>query len=185
MNKKIIFFGVEDLKVAELVQDDSTGASYGSELLHLEGCQNLKISEITTEQELRGDNGIVDTRSKREGYEIEIAHGVMTLDQLKLMFGGEIVETFDAVDTTKIIKRRYIQRDSDKGKPFGLIGVAEEQKVILPKVVALNVDIPFQTSTHAVVNIKAKAFKRVFDGVMRIMDQNETTTAPALTDFDV
>lgn len=184
MEKKLINFGIDKLYIAKLTQDDELSYAYDS-LLRLEGVQDLKVTEIAEEYTLQGDNGTVDVVTKTTGFEVEIAHGVLTYDELKILKAGEVVETTDAT-SGDVTGRKYITKSSDKGDFFGLIGVVESSnsKIVLAKVKAISVEIPYSNLTHSVVNIKAKALKRENDNVMRIMEQEGTLTAADITDFD-
>lgn len=179
LEKRIINFGIDKVFIAKITADDELAATYGG-LVRLEGVQDLKITETSEEFELSGDNGTVDIISRNSGYEVEVSHGVLTLEELQLLQNGELIEDVDG-------NRKYVTKASDSGEYFGLIGVVENSntKVILAKVKAISIEIPYSNLTHSVVNIKAKALKRNFDGVMRVLTQDTISKVAAITDFDV
>lgn len=189
LQKKLINFGIDEVHVGALVEDSATARTYDNilGLLRLEGAQDLKITEVSSDYTLQGDNGTVDVRSITEGYEIELTYGAPTLEQAKLFKGATLVEQMDPVETTKVIKRTLTFKSTDQAGYLGLIGVVASSgiKVVLPKLKVISVEVPYSNLTHSVFTVKAKALKSDFDKVMQKMIQEDPAarTAPALTDF--
>jgi hypothetical protein len=181
LDDKIIFYGAEQLYIAEILEDTLTGTTYGP-LIWVEGVTTVNAEEQVETKDLPGDNGTIDTRSSTTNFDVELGVSVITHALLKTFKGGEIIETKDAEGN--VVKRRWIQRGNDSGKYFGAICVTGDgEKLILPKVKASVVKIQHQTNDYAAVTVTAKALKRQSDGAMRIMESDANAGAPNVADF--
>lgn len=189
LQKKLINFGIDEAHVASQTQDDATGRAYDEVLglIRLEGMQDLKITEVSSDYTLQGDNGTVDVRSITEGYEVELTYGAPTLEQAKIFKGAELVETKD-VGNVNVIKRELKFKGSDSAGYLGLIGVVNSSgmKIVLPKLKVISIEIPYSNLTHSVFTVKAKALKSDFDKVVQKLIQEDPAdmTAPSLADFE-
>jgi hypothetical protein len=81
-------FGARDLKVYPL-----TGESYPASGIDLPNYQKLTFAEAESFEELRGDDNLVAVHGKGPQVNWEIDGGGVSLDCVKAMYGGTIVET--------------------------------------------------------------------------------------------
>lgn len=181
--KKILHFGMDEGYIAKLTEANDGTFTY-DELVRVEGIQSLKATEVSNEYTLPGDNGTIDVRSQLEALEIEMTNGALTLENLKIMRNGTIVEEKTGEDVTS---RTYVTTVDDKPSYFGFIGVVKSSNsfIIIPKVKAINVDIPFANLSYAICTMKGKAIKRDKDGVMRLDKQLKEYRKPTIEDFKV
>ncbi len=93
--KETITIGIRDLKISQLIKDDTTGVEYG-EPIDVPGVKEVQINLIQDEKELTGDGVILDTYNKRKGYEVSFKNAQFTQKVLDLINGSTTTETGEA-----------------------------------------------------------------------------------------
>jgi len=98
--KDTITVGIRDLKISQLLKDDTTGVEYGAPI-DVPGVKEITISLIQDEKELTGDGVILDTYNKRKGYEVSFKNAQFNQNVLDLINGSTSTnDTSNKVITT-------------------------------------------------------------------------------------
>lgn len=90
--KATITVGIRDLKISPLLKDDVGGVEYGAPI-DIPGVKEVQISLIQDEKELTGDGVILDTYTKRKGYEVSFKNAQFTQEVLDIINGSTTVAT--------------------------------------------------------------------------------------------
>ena len=90
--KETITLGIRDLKISEVIKDDTTGVEYGAPL-DVPGVKEITITTIKDEKELTGDGVILDSYEKKKGYEVSFKNAQFSQAILDLINGTTTEET--------------------------------------------------------------------------------------------
>lgn len=104
-------YGLRDVKITAYTSDAATTLVGTS--TDLPNSRTFSFSEAEEFQELRGDDKLVTTRGKGAQVEWDLEAGGLSLEALKVMAGGAIVET----GTTPNQKKTYTKKATDS-RPF-------------------------------------------------------------------
>lgn len=85
--KDTITVGIRDLKISQLLKDDTTGVEYGAPV-DIPGVKEITITLIQDEKELTGDGVILDTYTKRKGYEVTFKNAQFNQNVLDIINGS-------------------------------------------------------------------------------------------------
>lgn len=90
--KDTITLGIRDLKISEVMKDDTTGVEYGAPL-DIPGVKEIIINTIKDEKELTGDGVILDSYEKKKGYEVSFKNAQFSQAVLDLINGTTSTES--------------------------------------------------------------------------------------------
>lgn len=107
-------FGLRDVKVRSLT-GDTPGTS-----VDLPNARTFSFSEAEDFEELRGDDGLVAVRGLGAAVDWELEGGGISLEAVKVMYGGNVAET----GTTPNIKKTYSKVSTDARPYFQAEGQA-------------------------------------------------------------
>lgn len=82
--------GLDDCKIFEVTADSASSYTCGS-AIDISGVKTLKLSLRVDEQELTGDNKILDIWSKVIGAEFELSFAKMDFSALAVILGADVV----------------------------------------------------------------------------------------------
>lgn len=91
-SKQTITVGIRDLKISPLVKDDETGVEYGAPV-DVPGVKEISITTITDEKELTGDGVILDTYTRKKGYDISFKNAQFSQKIMDIINGSTTTET--------------------------------------------------------------------------------------------
>ncbi len=113
-------FGLRDVK---LFAYDAAG-TLSATGVDLPGAQTFSFTVSQESEELRGDDGVIATRSRGKTLEWSTESGGLPFEAMQIMYGGEIT---DSGVTPGQVKTWSVQ-DVDNSKYFALIGQAINDK---------------------------------------------------------
>jgi hypothetical protein len=118
-------FGLRDVKIRPLT-GETAGAS-----IDLPNARTFSFSETESFEELRGDDGVVAVRGMGSSVDWNLEGGGISLDVVKAMYGGTIIETGTTPNQIKTFRkldidaRPYFQVEgqaiSDSGGDFHVL----------------------------------------------------------------
>lgn len=116
-----ILFSVHDLKIFPITDlgDASTDPTYGA-AVDVPGVSEVSLEETITEQTLRGDGRVIDSRSVLESLALSFTYGKLDPDVLAVLDGGTVSQNVGG-DTT-----RYIRDMSSLVPYFGFAALVSE-----------------------------------------------------------
>lgn len=112
-------FGLRDLKVYPL-----TGETYTTPGIDLPNNQKLTFAEAEQFVELRGDDALIAVHGKGPQVDWDVTAGGVSLDVVKVIYGGTIVETGVWANGTGTGVRKLTKRGTDNRPYFRLEGQA-------------------------------------------------------------
>jgi hypothetical protein len=168
--------GINDLKISELMVDDSTTLTYDTPV-DVPGITNLQVSPNFVEKELRGDETVLDKYSKLDSINWSISNVIMSLDALAVMIGGTVATS----GVTPAEKKTYTLLSSDLPKYFKMEGQSEysdagDVHVILFKCKASSVQYELRGEDYATVTASGTGIGTKKDKKIKEIVINEAVT---------
>jgi hypothetical protein len=178
-------YGLREIRLAPLTQDNSTGASYGA-LVRAYGAQEASINVVVSENELRGDDGVLEVDSTVSSCEWSFSNALISFETMKVLFGGTISDIVD--ETSAVIGKKYTISGAQTIPYFGLVALTEKEgslKAILHKAKCTGgLEFAFADEEYCVVSASGKAVFRQFDGKIFETRKYEATNPIAATDLE-
>lgn len=177
--KKITSYGLREVSVAGLTRDNDEGVEY-TELTRCWGAQESSVDVEVSEEELRGDDGVLEIDSNISSVDFSFSNAIMTFESLKNILGGAINDILD--ENNKKIGKKYSLTGGAELPYFGLVARTEKTgslKVILPKCKATGgVSFSFADEDYCIVEVDGAAVMREWDeGMMTLAKYDKTNQA--------
>lgn len=169
-------FGLRDVKVRPFTTGETTGAS-----VDLPNSRTFSFSEAEDFEELRGDDGVVAVRGLGASVDWELEGGGISFEAVKVMFGGNIIETGSTPNQIKT----YRKADTDTRPYFQVEGQAlsdsgGDYHVLLYRCRATGeLSGELADGSFWLTGASGRAIARSSDRRIYDLVQNETTTAIA------
>jgi hypothetical protein len=166
--KETKILGINDLKICVIAEDtdadyrlSSTGGN--AEIIDVKGIQTLSLTPTFVEKDLRGDEVILDRYTKLDSISWSFTNAIMSLDALKVLYGGDIVASGSGTDETQT----FTLRGLDLPKYFymeaqTLYSDAGDVHVVLYKCKASKVDYELKGEDYAVVSVSGMAIPTTY-----------------------
>jgi hypothetical protein len=172
--KESVILGIDDAKISEITQDDSSALTYGA-AVDVPGINSMKLSPSFTEKELRGDEQVLDQYSKLDFIDWSFENSVLSLDALAILIGGSV----SASGLTPNQAQTYKLKNTDLPKYFKLEGKADyadvgDVHVVLYKCKASSVEYNLVGEDYAKVSASGKAIGTKNNGDIKDLVFNET-----------
>lgn len=184
--KDTITLGIRDLKISEVMKDDSTGVEYGAPI-DVPGVKSIEITIIQDEKEQTGDGVILDTFIKKKGYEVSFKNAQLSQRIMDIINGSTTTES--GSDGEKV----YTTVDKSTNDPgyFALeftpersIGEKDYHRVLYK--CSGNYEEQYAEAEYTVCNFSGKGVARTFDkafGERRLHEKiTEITQIPVITE---
>lgn len=180
MTRESLVLGINNAKIAELTMDDSTELTY-DKFVNVPGITALSLTPEFDEKELRGDEKVLDHRTKLIAIEWSFENVMLSLDALAILEGGTVTTDGATPDETYT----YSVTDRDLPKYFKLQAKSDYTEVgdihiVLYKCKANEVEVTLEGEEYATVSASGKAIGTVNNGKVRDIIFNET--AKEITD---
>ena len=179
LSSQAIVLGIDDAKIFQLTQDDSSALSYAT-AVDVPGIQQVHLSPTFTEKGLKGDEKILDYYIKLDLIHWSFNSAKVSLDVLAILEGG----TTTSSGTTPNQVNTYSLNTSNTPKYFKLeakanytAGEAGDFHLRLYKCKANSVDIKYSTQDYAIVSASGIAIPTTNNGNIKDYIINETSTA--------
>jgi len=88
-DKETFVYGVQDCKIAALMDDSGMSPTYGS-AIDVPGIQEIEVSYNIESKELKGDDVVLDKRTTINSIGIDVTHAKISLDALGALLGGTV-----------------------------------------------------------------------------------------------
>jgi hypothetical protein len=182
--KKFSAYGLNQVSVASLLTDNETEVTYTAELTRCYAAQTSSVEVETTENSLRGDDGVVEISAIVSNVAFEIENAVLTFKQFEIIVGGTIE---DIMEEAVKVGETYTLAGGTNLPYFGLLALVESNsslKIILPKCKAVGgITFEFSDENYCVVSFSGSSIKRDFDGAMLKMKKYDAKSPLAVTDL--
>lgn len=96
-------YGIRDIKLTAYT--DTAGTTLSGSSVDLPNGRTLSFSETEDFEELRGDDKVVATRGKGAQVDWELEGGGISLEAVKIMYGGTVTETGTTPNQIKTFKK--------------------------------------------------------------------------------
>ena len=110
-------YGVRDCKIIPITADNEDGVTYG-EMIDIPGIQAIEFNPTFTEDELLGDDDVLDVYSKVTNWEFSLRYAKLSFNALAAFIGGTPADT--GVTPNQLKTLSHVK--TDKPGYFKLIG---------------------------------------------------------------
>lgn len=110
-------YGVRDCKIIPITADTEDGVTYG-EIIDIPGIQSIEFNPTFVEDELLGDDDVLDVYSKISNWEFSIKYAKLSFNALAAFTGGSVNDSGSTPNQLKT----FSQEKTDKPGYFKLIG---------------------------------------------------------------
>jgi len=174
LQKETVVLGINDAKISPIAVDTSAALTYEAGV-DVPGITNLKLTPTFIEKQLKGDESVLDTYAKLEQIDWSIEHGVISLDALAIMIGGEVTSGGATPNQTQTFS---LTKD-DLPKYFKLEAKTDYTDVgdahfTLFKCKCTSFDYTLQGEEYATISASGKAIPTTKDGKVKDIVFNET-----------
>lgn len=173
-NKSVCSLGVKDLVLKEITKDDSTGVTYGTEVISAKGVKTIESTLIQETKDLEGDGDILATYTKNKGIDIKFTNAKVSTALFALINGATV--------TTADNKTTITTATTDKAKYFGMEykdintdGDATETHTAFYKVKG-TLQKQYSEGDWTVCSFEGKAVKREYDSLLTADEFYDTAT---------
>jgi hypothetical protein len=90
LTKETKLLGINDLKVARIVQDNDDDYKVSATTIDIKGIQSLALTPKFVEKDLRGDEVVLDRYTKLESIDFSFSNAYLSLDALSTLLGGSV-----------------------------------------------------------------------------------------------
>jgi hypothetical protein len=166
--KETKILGINDLKICVIAEDsdadyrlESTGGQ--ADIIDVKGIQTLSLTPTFIEKDLRGDEVVLDRYTKLDTISWSFTNAIMSLDALKVLYGGAIVASGTGSDESQTFTLRgldlpnYFYMEAQT-----LYTDAGDVHVVLYKCKASKVDYELKGEDYAVVSVSGMAIPTQF-----------------------
>lgn len=175
--KESLILGLSDAKIFELDTDTSATLKYKA-AVDVPGITTLNLNPVFDEKELRGDDTILDHRTKLVAVDWSFENVMLSLDALAILQGGKV----KSGGTTPAQTQTYTILNTDNAKYFKLEAKSDYADVgdvhyVLYKAKANSVSVSLVGEDYAKVSASGKAIGTVKDKKIQEIIFNETAVA--------
>ena len=171
-------YGIRDCKIIPIVTDTESGVTYGS-LIDIVGIQSVEFNPTFVEEELRGDDDVLDVYSKISNWEFSLNYGELSFNALAAFTGGTVTNAGSTPNQSKT----FTQTKTDMPKYFKLIGrsaystdnPAGDIHVVFYKCKITDLGHTFP-DTYGEFSASGRAIARIYDGRIFDLICHETAT---------
>lgn len=169
-------YGIRDCRIIPIVSDTEAGVVYG-EMIDIAGIQSVDFNPTFINEELRGDDDVLDVYSQISNWEFSLRYGKISFNALATFTGGE---TTDAVDGKS---KTFTQKKGNIPKYFKLIGRSAystdnpsgDVHVVFYKCKITDLGHSFP-DTYGEFTASGSAIARAYDGLIFDLICHETAT---------
>lgn len=176
-------FGAADAKLFKMTADTQGGSTTFANGVDVPGVQVLDINPEFTNVELRGDNTVVDIYTRTKKIKGKLGWAKMSLDILKILFGGTITDTGEGTSSQR---RTYDTYSTDIPGYWklelavdytGSENSGEGWHVVLPKCKLTNFSISYADEKHASISIDFEAIPQLSNNLLMTKWHEKTLTS--------
>lgn len=177
------WFGVSDAKIKKITADPAGGTTTFATAVDVPGIKAVGISGDVTNNDLRGDNTLLDSNSVLGSIEIEFEHGKLSLDVLPVLLGGTTADSGTTpnqvaaytLDNTGTFS--YFQFEA-KTPTAGVDSVTGDGHITLYKCILSEFpEMGFEEEDYRIFSVTARALPRLSDNKWINVTANETAVA--------
>lgn len=176
LSKQTVILGIDDAKISELTNDDSSSLTYGSSI-DVPGIQKIDLTPKFTEKGLKGDEKVLDYYVNLDFIAWEINSAKVSLDVLAIFEGGTVSTTgvspnqLHTYTVSTASAPKYFKLEAKANYTAGEVG---DFHMKLFKCKATSVDVDYTMQDYAVVSARGIAIPTTKDGKIKEYVINET-----------
>lgn len=183
--KDTVTLGIRDLKISRITKDDENGVTYDTPV-DVPGVKEITIDLISDEKELTGDGVILDTFTKKKGYEVSFKNAQLSQEIMDIINGTTTTETGETgskVYTTEDDNTNQAGYFALEFTPEHTVGEKDYHRILYK--VSGNYKEEYAEEDYMVCSFSGKGVARTYDkkfGARKLYEEiTDITQIPAIT----